>query len=76
MDVTQIDLKQLFEQLGLGSSDREMEEFIKLHAPLASDVLLSNAEFWSDSQAEFLRAAVAEDAEWAIVVGQLDSLMR
>jgi hypothetical protein len=66
----------LFLQLGLDYNELEIEAFISEHSPLAHDVLLHEAGFWNASQAAFLKQAVAEDADWAIVVDQLDSMLR
>ena len=40
-------LTELFQQLGLGSSGREIEEFIRSHAPLAGHIALPDACFWN-----------------------------
>ncbi|WP_413478528.1 DUF2789 family protein [Vibrio hibernica] len=70
-------LTALFEQLGLGSSESEIEMFIEQHRDgLAHTSKLHHAEFWSHSQAEFLKESKSEDADWASVVDQLDALFR
>lgn len=66
----------LFAQLGLPSDEAAIERFIASHAPLPGNVALSEADFWSPSQAEFLAGEVAFDADWAEVVDQLDALLR
>jgi hypothetical protein len=43
---------------------------------LPAKVRLHEADCWTSSQAEFLMQAKAEDAEWAILVDQLDVLLR
>lgn len=69
-------LNALFEQLGLPSSDDEIQAFIELHQPLTPSIYLSEADFWNPSQAAFLSEAIAEDADWAIVVEELNVMLR
>lgn len=70
------DLESLFEQLGLGSSEAAIRDFIRRHKPLPRGVELHQADFWNASQAAFLRQAIDEDADWAEVVDQLDAMLR
>jgi len=44
---------ELFKQLGLGSNNQEIEDFLREHVPLPTEVLLSDAPFWSSAQADF-----------------------
>ena len=69
-------LKDLFDQLGLPSEKNEIERFVRTHRPLADDVKLADAPFWSPAQARFLREEINEDAEWAPIVDQLNVLVR
>jgi len=69
-------LNLLFEQLGLDSNDEAIDMFISKHKSIDYHGLLHEADFWSRSQADFLKQAVDEDADWAIVVDQLDSMLR
>ncbi|MGM0541505.1 MAG: DUF2789 domain-containing protein [Pseudomonadota bacterium] len=69
-------LNALFEQLGLPSSDKEIQAFIDQHRPLAPSIRLSEADFWNPSQAAFLREAIAEDADWVRVVEALNLMLR
>ncbi|WP_126454758.1 DUF2789 domain-containing protein [Sulfuriflexus mobilis] len=66
----------LFDQLGLDSTDQEIEDFINRHKPLPGHVELSEAEFWNASQASFLKQAKNDDADWAEIVDQFDSMLR
>ena len=66
----------LFEQLGLSSTDKEIQNFIRNHASLSGSVELHKANFWSVSQAAFLKQAKEEDADWAQVVDQLNVMLR
>ncbi|MDE1464434.1 DUF2789 domain-containing protein [Spartinivicinus poritis] len=75
MDTSQHNLCTLFQQLGLSASSEEIDKFLAVHS-LKPGAQLSEADFWNESQAEFLRAAVAEDADWAEVVDELDARLR
>lgn len=72
MDLSSHHLSNLFDQLGLDSEPNAIEVFIKKHSPLASDVQLADAKFWTDSQASFLREEILKDADWAEVIDQLN----
>ncbi len=67
---------ELFEQLGLPSSDEEIRQFLATHNPLDSEVLLPNASFWTPPQAAFLREELLKDADWAVVIDQLNAALR
>lgn len=69
-------INALFEQLGLDEDDAAIDDFIHKHKPLTKQVLLYEADFWSPSQAEFLKQAVDDDADWANIVEQLNSMLR
>src|SRR3546814_11027280 len=62
----------LFEQLGLPNDDVSIRRFIETHSPLAEDVYLADASFWTPAQAAFLREEILEDADWAEVVDRLN----
>ena len=76
MDISEHDLNHLFAQLGLPSETADIELFIAKHKPLAHDVRIALADWWTPSQRAFLEEAIDDDSDWAIVVGQLDSLLR
>ena len=69
-------LKELFAQLGLPDSTAEIEAFIAAHAPLADEVKLPDAPFWTTGQAAFLQEQLANDADWAELVDQLNAALR
>ena len=69
-------LVSLFSQLGLDSTDEAIDSFISRNNPLPANVELHKADFWSSSQASFLKQAKDEDADWAEIVDQLDVLLR
>lgn len=75
MEPTQHTLDNLFAQLGLPSGDADIESFIKTHSHLATDLTLSEAPFWTPSQAAFLREEILNDADWAEVIDQLNALL-
>lgn len=66
----------LFDQLGLDSTDQAIEMFIDDHRPVRGNIELHETDFWSASQASFLKQAKAIDADWADIVDQLDVLLR
>lgn len=76
MDTTMHNLESLFEQLGLDNSEQAIAAFIQIHKPITGDVQLHEADFWSISQADFLKQSVEEDADWAEVVDHLDAMLR
>lgn len=69
-------LKELFEQLGLPSSRKSIEHFLKTHGPLDSFVVLSEADFWTQNQRNFLHDELLNDADWAEVIDLLNSQLR
>lgn len=69
-------MSELFKQLGLPNSDTDIREFITQHRPLPAKRLLADAECWSESQASFLREAVAQDSDWSVIVDQLSQALR
>lgn len=66
----------LFAQLGLPNDNESIKRFIASHAPLADDVELADAPFWTPAQASFLREEVLDDADWAEVVDNLNAALR
>ncbi|MDG6777098.1 DUF2789 domain-containing protein [Thiomicrorhabdus sp. zzn3] len=76
MEAPDHSLNALFDQLGLPSSNQEIEHFIARHKPLAIDIPLTQADFWTDAQADFLAQAIMDDADWAEVVDHLDAMLR
>lgn len=68
-------LANLFEQLGLKSSPEDIDAFIASHAPIQEGLAISEAPFWTPAQAAFLKEEILEDADWAIVVDELSTLL-
>jgi NAD(P)H-dependent FMN reductase len=67
----------LFAQLGLPNSPEAIASFLDLHRPLPDDMLLADAPFWDESQAQFLREKRLQDApEWTQLIDQLSEALR
>ena len=65
------ELKTLFDQLGLPSDDKAIDDFIIAH-PLAPEIKLVEAGFWSNQQKDLLREWLLADGEEAVLVDQLN----
>lgn len=76
MDLSNHTLHSLFDQLGLPSTESDVQRFIAEHRPLSGDVALADASFWTPAQSQFLRDEIKEDADWAEVVDQLNLALR
>ncbi|MDR6164696.1 DUF2789 domain-containing protein [Pseudomonas fluorescens] len=76
MENPQHSLSALFKQLGLPHDAISIDQFIASHSPLKPDLHLADAFFWTESQAEFLREEILDDADWAEVVDQLNLILR
>lgn len=76
MDTSTHNMQTLFDQLGLKSDPAAIEEFILEHKPIPADVRLSEAPFWNDSQARFLRDGLVADSDWAEVIDELNVSLR
>lgn len=68
-------MSDLFQQLGLPSDTQAIEQFIRQHQGICRQHTLVTAPVWNDSQRQFLRDAIAQDADWAIVADELTSLL-
>jgi len=76
MDTAPHNLSTLFQQLGLAHDASAIEDFIAAHLPLPEEVELAEAPFWSKSQADFIRRAWEEDADWAETIDELNVRLR
>lgn len=74
MDTSLHDLPALFAQLGLPNDSDSMQSFIVSHE-LPPGIRLSQASFWTPAQANFLKEALDEDAEWAEAADEMASLL-
>lgn len=69
-------LRDLFDQLGLPSTEADIHRFVREHGSLPTDQRLTDAPVWTESQASFLREEWrADDGDWALAVDQLNALM-
>lgn len=67
----------LFAQLGLPNSPEAIASFLEKHRPLPNDILLADAPFWDESQAEFIREKRLQDSpEWIQLIDQLSEALR
>lgn len=76
MEMYQHGMPELFEQLGLGNSPEEIRDFVKNHRHKRDSAPIHEASFWTSSQADFLKQAIEQDADWAELVDQLDVMLR
>ena len=74
MDTTVPRMANLFLQLGLPADAAAIAAFIDAHQ-LPERVRVFEARFWNDGQRHFLREQLAEDAEWAIIVDELNEAL-
>ena len=72
MDLATPTMHDLFAQLGLPNDEASVQQFVASHRPLAQDMQLADAPFWTTAQAQFLREQLQRDADWAEVVDQLN----
>ncbi|MET0327771.1 MAG: DUF2789 domain-containing protein [Luteimonas sp.] len=72
MEHTVHPFSELFAQLGLPDDEASIRAFIAEHAPLPDDMRLEEAPFWNDAQAQLLREERIEDADWIVVIDQLN----
>lgn len=66
----------LFAQLGLPNDPPSIQAFLTRHTPLAPEIALPDAAFWTPSQAVFLLEALQQDSDWAELVDQLSHALR
>lgn len=76
MEKPQKNLAMLFAQLGLPNDPDAIARFIATHRPLAADLALSAAPFWTASQCAFLQQGLADDADWSAIVDALSLRLR
>jgi len=76
MEVSVHTINSLFEQLGLRSTESEINIFIEKNGPIPRGIELHNAKFWSESQALMLKEMTENDADWAEIVDQLNVRLR
>ncbi|MDP3651878.1 MAG: DUF2789 family protein [Rhodoferax sp.] len=69
-------VSELFTQLGLPADAQGVQGFLATHAPLAANIRLSDAPFWTPAQAALLQEKFLEDANWEHAVDELNLLLR
>ena len=69
-------INELFDQLGLPSSDNEIESFIDTNKPLKHSVKIQAADCFSKSQQTFIEEAFHHDSDWVVAVEHLDAMLR
>lgn len=74
MDNTHHQFHDLFEQLGLASDEESVRKFCAEHS-LRESEKLSEAEFWSDAQKQFIKDAIIADADWVLTIDQLNTAL-
>lgn len=75
MDTSSHTMQALFAQLGLPNSEIAIDNFVQ-NNHLPAEIPMESAAFWSAGQAQFIREAISEDADWAEVVDHLDAMLR
>lgn len=76
MEHTHHRFSELFAQLGLSSDPSSIAAFLREHRPLANELHLADAPFWTRAQADLLREQLCHDADWAETVDQLNAALR
>ena len=71
MNQTRPRMTHLFDQLGLDSSEDGIALFISTHQ-LPAHCKITEADYWSAAQQQFLTEKIQSDGEWAIIVDQLN----
>lgn len=66
---------ELFAQLGLPSGNEDIRRFLATHSPLPDNMRLEEAPFWTPAQAQLLREERVDDADWIVVIDQLNVAM-
>lgn len=74
MELPHHSLNSLFAQLGLPSTDDEIEEFVASHQ-LEKHCVIEEASFWSEGQKQFLVEEHHDDADWIPWIDELDALL-
>lgn len=75
MESAHHEFNELFKQLGLPSNGAAIRRFCGEHY-LPAGELLADAPFWNAAQAQFLREAWSQDADWVELIDQLDARLR
>ena len=66
----------LFDQLGLESTQNNVNGFIANSGPLSANTALHQENFWNTSQASFIKLKLHADADWIQIVNRLGVMLR
>jgi len=69
-------IKDLFMQIGLPNDSYDIDNFIHKNKGIPSSTPIWEADFWTRSQADFLKESYDEDSDWVEAVDHLDALLR
>lgn len=76
MDTSFHIVKDLFLQIGLPNDNHDIDNFIRENKGIPSSIPIWEADFWTQSQAAFLKESYDEDSDWVEAVDHLDALLR
>ena len=76
MDTSFHIVKDLFLQIGLSNESPDIDSFIRENKGIPSSIPIWEADFWTQSQAAFLKESYDEDSDWVEAVDHLDALLR
>jgi hypothetical protein len=76
MDTSLHLVKDLFLQIGLSNDTLDIDSFILKNKGIPSSTPIWEADFWTRSQAAFLKESYDEDSDWVEAVDHLDALLR
>ncbi len=76
MDTSFHIVKDLFLQIGLPNDNPDIDNFIRENKGIPSSIPIWEADFWTQSQAAFLKESYDEDSDWVEAVDHLDALLR
>ena len=71
MEQPSYELTTLFDQLGLPSDGKGIDDFIMAH-PVGPEIKLVDADCWSDQQKDLLQEWLLADGEEALLVDELN----
>lgn len=75
MDLSNHNMTNLFNQLGLPSDEASIQQFIRDNSPIPADQPIYEASCFTDVQAAFLAQGLDEDSDWSEVIDTLHSAM-
>ena len=73
MEAFKHDLANLFSQLGLPNSQKEIDSFVQAHS--IKNIALYDANFWNEFQKSFLKEELLNDSDWSPVIDELTALL-